>query len=232
MVFLEKVGPLSNDREKFRMCGGTIIDRFYVLTAATCIEKNEISMLRIGGAIHDRTSEEEQINNRQLRYAAGVHIHPAFKNGNESNFNVALIRVDAAFKYNSFLQPICLFHEDIGKINDFIMLGWGKEKLDGPMRNTLKQVDLSLIMNCKKQWPFFDQKRHVCAKSMDGDGYACDGDVGGPLLYNKSGQFVIAGVYSHGFSCSNAADEKLPIIFTRISAFINWIRPIVQSEKS
>jgi len=57
---------------------------------------------------------------------------------------------------------------------------------------------------------------------------ACQGDSGGPLLCEIDGQVVLAGVTSWGIGC---AEAKHPGEWAKISNFIDWIEPRMNSGK-
>ena len=61
----------------------------------------------------------------------------------------------------------------------------------------------------------------LCAGEEDGGKDACNGDSGGPLLEKMSdGSIVQVGIVSFGSGCARA---NRPGIYTRVSAFADWI---------
>lgn len=57
---------------------------------------------------------------------------------------------------------------------------------------------------------------------------SCKGDSGGPLMFlsdrGGSPKFYVAGVVSEGPYCQRAAENQVPPgIYTRVSAFVQWI---------
>lgn len=60
-------------------------------------------------------------------------------------------------------------------------------------------------------------------------GDACQGDSGGPLHYTNRTEerFYLVGVVSVGFGCGEHAS-----LYTRVSAYIDWIEGIVWPDNS
>jgi hypothetical protein len=53
---------------------------------------------------------------------------------------------------------------------------------------------------------------------------SCQGDSGGGLLYSKNGRWYVAGIASYATGCGRQA---FPTVFTKTSAYIDWIRTMV-----
>ena len=70
--------------------------------------------------------------------------------------------------------------------------------------------------------------RVLCAGLPEGGRDACQGDSGGPLMaQTPSGQWRQVGIVSVGIACGEA---KLPGVYTRVSAFGDWIRANVGKD--
>merc|ERR1711912_14975 len=67
-------------------------------------------------------------------------------------------------------------------------------------------------------WYFKIKPSHLCFYT--GKGGACQGDSGGPAVCKENGAWVLAGVTSGGSPICNV---KKPSIYTRVSAFRDWI---------
>ena len=50
----------------------------------------------------------------------------------------------------------------------------------------------------------------------------CDGDSGGPLVCLENNVVVLTGIVSWSYGC--ASKEHIPAIYTRVSAYSDWIR--------
>merc|ERR1712012_1487900 len=69
-----------------------------------------------------------------------------------------------------------------------------------------------------RSWGFKIMNSHLCF--YNGKASACQGDSGGPAVCKVNGAWVLAGVTSGG---SPVCNVKKPSIYTRVSAFRDWI---------
>ncbi len=53
---------------------------------------------------------------------------------------------------------------------------------------------------------------------------SCQGDSGGGLFYNNNGRWYAAGIVSYAIGCGRQA---FPTVFTKTSAYIDWIRAMM-----
>jgi secreted trypsin-like serine protease len=77
---------------------------------------------------------------------------------------------------------------------------------------------------CSRIYPKFNIRKQICAGSMNSTDYSCQGDDGGGLFTEQNfGQkrWITAGIISHGIGC---AINKHPHIYTRVSAYYDWIQ--------
>ncbi|TKC53097.1 hypothetical protein EI555_014692, partial [Monodon monoceros] len=103
--------------------------------------------------------------------------------------------------------------------------GWGRLYTSGPLPDKLQQALLPVVdyEHCSKLdwWGSALKKTMVCAGGDIRSG--CNGDSGGPLNCPAAdGSFQVHGVTSFvsAFGCNTL---KKPTVFTRVSAFNDWI---------
>jgi secreted trypsin-like serine protease len=113
----------ESDVEPLHICGGSILNANWVLTAGSCLlalpEDGE--MVVYAGA-HDFS--EEPTATLQLRTIDEQIIHPDYVGG-ATPYNIAMIRVSEPFVFNEFVQMIALPPKDLIHEGDATMFGWG-----------------------------------------------------------------------------------------------------------
>jgi secreted trypsin-like serine protease len=93
----------------------------------------------------------------------------------------------------------------------------------------LKQAQVKVVGQCNRYWGAqVDDAKQVCVANVVTGESACQGDSGGPMLYERNGQWIVAGVTSFGspFGCVTYANFP-PNVYTRVSAYLPWIQSIV-----
>ncbi|XP_035742485.1 chymotrypsin-2 [Vespa mandarinia] len=191
-------------------CGGSIISKRYVLTAAHCLvgKSNQQVTVHAGSVLLNK--EEAVYNAEELIVNKNYN---SFKIIND----IGLIRVSKDILFTQLVQPVKLPVSNIIKAGDPVVLtGWGRIYLNGPIPNNLQQITLSIEkqQNCKlKHWRLTDSQ--ICTFTKRGEG-ACHGDSGGPLVANG----VQIGIVSYGYPCAVGS----PDVFTRVYSFLDWIQ--------
>ncbi|EFN80173.1 hypothetical protein EAI_05816 [Harpegnathos saltator] len=107
------------------------------------------------------------------------------------------------------------------------MVGWGKDTTLKPTEE-LFEVNMPYVerQKCQNNVPLefrgfitFDK---FCAGLMNGSS-ACDGDSGGGLCFKKDGIWYLRGIISAAPQKDNHCDFYSYVVFTRISAHLEWI---------
>ncbi|PZC78101.1 hypothetical protein B5X24_HaOG200359 [Helicoverpa armigera] len=206
-------------------CGGSLLTRTSVLSAAHCFYGDHVwqwrvilgsSMAHSGGTVHT-------INR--------IVLHPQYDHS-VYNFDVAIVHLNSPAAYSDTVQPASIagsnYHVADG--TSVTHVGWGRLWYMGPTSERLQHVDINVINHelCAERYAYLKtQPRYehwpdvtdnmMCAGILNiGGKDACGGDSGGPLLHNN----VIVGVTSWGFRC---ADPFYPGVSARVSYFTDWI---------
>lgn len=210
-------------------CGGTLIARDVVLTAAHC--QGGTGTFSGGKIVVGR----HNINNDDdgTVYTNRDEIpHPSFNSdGVVTNFDIMLVFLDGNMNVNNTWVKL---NSDISVpvVNQSVtVMGWGKTDVNDFFNDgsdVLMNVEVNVVPNdeCQKSEAYGQSYSNLvtdnvlCASDVGQD--SCQGDSGGPLIVRGSdvSTDVQIGIVSYGIGC---AMEQFPGIYVRISKAYDWI---------
>ncbi|XP_065211798.1 trypsin-1-like [Planococcus citri] len=201
-------------------CGGVLLNRNYVLTAAHCLHRRDPSdvLIRLGEYDFFEQNDTVSVDIKPSKAIVHAEYDPATKQN-----DIALIKLSTPTKYTDFIRPICLPTRKAKTNQTVVVAGWGTLYYGGPVSNVIMEVPIPVwdLENCisKYHQPVF--KTNLCAAAYEGGKDACQGDSGGPLLMqHANGRWVTIGVVSWGMGC---ADKDQPGVYTDVSSYLGWI---------
>ncbi|XP_060115633.1 chymotrypsin-like elastase family member 2A [Heteronotia binoei] len=209
-------------------CGGTLIATNWVMTAAHCISSSKTYRVQLGK--YDLTvSEKGSVTVSPKK----IVVHPKWDSSKVSDGNdIAMIKLSEHVTLSDKIQLACLppANKILSGNSACYVTGWGRLETNGASPKVLQQGCLLVVdhATCSKSswWGSTVKTSMVCA---GGDGIisSCNGDSGSPLNCKSGSKWEVHGVASF-VSSKGCNYYHKPSVFTRVSAFNDWIAQVMQ----
>ena len=218
------------------ICGGAVITRRFVLTAAHCVGGRQLDRLVVRLGEYNLSSTTD--GPHQDRRVGSVTLHPQFASRQN---DVALLRLSRPVEFGLTVRPVCLPVPGAPQAPEGVrrVAGWGKLSFEGAGAAVLQEAKLTLIppdvceaiyrrlSSFAEAFPgggFLGTK--LCALDPSSRGAdACQGDSGGPLTGLRSdGRFSLLGIVSLGVGCG---DPDFRGVYTKVESYVPWMVAVI-----
>ncbi|XP_062871599.1 trypsin [Trichomycterus rosablanca] len=197
-------------------CGGTLINKYWVLTAAHC-NVGAGNMRIVTGDYSVSVYEGTE----QYRMPHLLIPHPQY-NKTSNNADIMLIKLQTPVLVNNYVSPAPLPRQGANMSEGRVcrVSGWGFTTPNGGIPASLHTAMVPIVSstrcNSTDSYNGNITENMICAGYAEGGTDACSGDSGGPLVCEGR----VYGIVSWGNSC---ADPQYPGVYTSVAKFRKWI---------
>ncbi|XP_017020396.1 chymotrypsin-2-like [Drosophila kikkawai] len=203
-------------------CGGSIISKQFVMTAAHCTDGSTANQLTVQYGVTTISAQGPNV----VRVKKIIQ-HEDYSPENSYANDISLLMLEEPFEFDGVtvapvkLPQLAYATPQTEEGSEGVLIGWGLNATGGVIQNTLQEVGLKVYSDeecTARHEGETDPRYHICGGVDEGGKGQCSGDSGGPLLCQ--GQQV--GIVS--WSIKPCTVAPYPGVYCKVSQYIDWIK--------
>uniref|UniRef100_A0A3P8VSK8 Peptidase S1 domain-containing protein n=1 Tax=Cynoglossus semilaevis TaxID=244447 RepID=A0A3P8VSK8_CYNSE len=137
---------VSLQRFGYHLCGGSLINKEWVLTATSCLSSGTEGLVVYLGRQMKQSSSSHEVN----RTIVHIISHPSYNSYNGNN-DISLLKLSSPVNFTNYIRPICLADSNSTFYNGTMgwLTGWGNVALGEPLPppQNLTEVNIPVVGN-------------------------------------------------------------------------------------
>jgi len=205
------------------LCGGTLLNKRYVLTAMHCVYSSGSWASSIKAVIGEHNIEQDwETSADEQSIQVEDIISRSDYNENTIENDIAILKLSQDVTFSDYVVPACLPSSSSNSYTgqSATVSGWGTTSEGGDTSAFLKETSVNVVSATDSTCSGYgiDDTLQMCAYAAGTD--SCQGDSGGPLVLNDGGKNTVIGVVSYGMGC---ARDGVAGVYAKVTGYLDWV---------